>query len=302
MHLSLKALQAFEAAARTCSFAAAASELNVSAAAISQLVRGLEHRIGRPLFSRAGRQVRLTEAGREALPRLSTAFTNLQTASDLLTHRDRRARVSIALPASMAMGWLPHRLPDFLSRHENIDLKVVSPGYGERPAETDLQLSYGPHPHSTAATDGDSLPIDYVMPVCSPDMVRRYGPFDRAESLASAPLISTDWGPDAANFPDWSDFLPSGTKAQPLRPVITAPFSATAVQLALGGVGIALVQGLYAAAPLQAGLLLRPVADKRALAQPYHLTRRAGTIGSEEVETVRDWVLTQMTADIAATA
>lgn len=299
MHLSLKALQAFEAAARTGSFAAAASELNVSAAAISQLVRGLEHRIGRPLFSRAGRQVQLTEAGREALPRLTSAFTDLQTASDMLAHRDRRARVSIAVPASMATGWMPHRLPDFLSRHENIDLKIISPGYGERSTETDLQVSYGPGSGSVATSDGDLLPTDHVIPVCSPDLIRRHGPFDTAEGLTRAPLISTDWGPDAANFPDWVDFLPSGTAAQPPRPVITGPFSATAVQLALGGVGIALVQGLYAARYLQSGRLLRPVPDKIQLAQPYYLSQRAGATGME-VETVRDWLFAAMTADIAA--
>lgn len=298
MHLSLKALQAFEAAARTGSFAAAASELNVSAAAISQLIRGLEHRIGRPLFSRAGRQVHLTEAGREALPRLTSAFTDLQTASDMLTHRDRRARVSITVPASMAMGWLPHRLPDFQSRHENIDLKIVSPGYGERSTETDLQVSYGPKPGATRGPDDKLLPMDHVIPVCNPSLIRQYGPFDNVESLINAPLISTDWGANAANFPDWADFLPSGATAQLPRPVITVPFSAAAVQLAQDGAGIALVQGLYAARYLQSGQLQRPVPDKRQLAQPYYLSQRAGATGME-VETVQDWLFAAMTADIA---
>ncbi|RUY63210.1 LysR family transcriptional regulator, partial [Mesorhizobium sp. M7A.F.Ca.CA.001.13.1.1] len=42
---SLKGLQAFEAAARTGSFAGAAEELSVSAAAVSQLIRTVEEQM-----------------------------------------------------------------------------------------------------------------------------------------------------------------------------------------------------------------------------------------------------------------
>ncbi|RUX22518.1 LysR family transcriptional regulator, partial [Mesorhizobium sp. M2A.F.Ca.ET.037.01.1.1] len=49
---SLRGLQAFEAAARTGSFAAAAEELSISAAAVSQLIRTVEEQMGRQLFHR----------------------------------------------------------------------------------------------------------------------------------------------------------------------------------------------------------------------------------------------------------
>ncbi|TGR88704.1 LysR family transcriptional regulator, partial [Mesorhizobium sp. M2E.F.Ca.ET.209.01.1.1] len=62
---SLRGLQAFEAAARTGSFAAAAEELSVSAAAVSQLIRTVEEQMGRKLFHRVNRRAVLTEAGVE---------------------------------------------------------------------------------------------------------------------------------------------------------------------------------------------------------------------------------------------
>lgn len=74
---SLKGLQAFEAAARTGSFAAAAEELSVSAAAVSQLIRTVEEQMGRKLFHRVNRRVVLTEAGVEMLPRLTMAFQEI---------------------------------------------------------------------------------------------------------------------------------------------------------------------------------------------------------------------------------
>ena len=61
-------LRAFEVAARHLSFSAAASELNVTPAAVSQQVRLLEHRLGEQLFLRHARGLRLTRAGKPWCP------------------------------------------------------------------------------------------------------------------------------------------------------------------------------------------------------------------------------------------
>ena len=59
----LNALRAFEAAARHLSMKEAAAELSVTPGAVSQLVRGLEARLGTQLFRRGNRTLVLTEAG-----------------------------------------------------------------------------------------------------------------------------------------------------------------------------------------------------------------------------------------------
>ena len=111
---SLRALQAFEAAARLGSFALAAEELGNSPAAVSQLIRGLEDQTGRRLFDRARRGIQLNEAGREALPRLSAAFQDIRETSQILRHRIAPSRLVISVPPSVATGWLPGELADFL--------------------------------------------------------------------------------------------------------------------------------------------------------------------------------------------
>jgi LysR family transcriptional regulator, glycine cleavage system transcriptional activator len=58
--LPLSALRAFEAATRTGSFRAAASDLNLTPSAVSHAVRGLEASLGVTLFHREGRSMRLT--------------------------------------------------------------------------------------------------------------------------------------------------------------------------------------------------------------------------------------------------
>ena len=60
----LNALRAFEAAARGGSYVAAAEELGVSPAAVSQQVRHLEQFLGKQLFMRFNNRVVLTDAGR----------------------------------------------------------------------------------------------------------------------------------------------------------------------------------------------------------------------------------------------
>ena len=64
----LNALRAFEASARLGSFVAAAAELRVSPAAVSQQVRNLEQYLDMTLFQRLARGLVLTEQGRDYLP------------------------------------------------------------------------------------------------------------------------------------------------------------------------------------------------------------------------------------------
>src|SRR3546814_15073962 len=70
----LNALRAFEAAARHLSFTKAASELNVTQAAISHQVKALEQHLGLTLFRRLNRRLVLTEAGQLYQPVLRDSF------------------------------------------------------------------------------------------------------------------------------------------------------------------------------------------------------------------------------------
>ncbi|WP_230789656.1 LysR family transcriptional regulator [Aurantimonas coralicida] len=60
----LRAIQAFESAARLGSFQGAAEELRVTPSAISHQIRALEKEIGAALFHRTNRRIVLTDVGR----------------------------------------------------------------------------------------------------------------------------------------------------------------------------------------------------------------------------------------------
>src|SRR5512139_3894722 len=76
----LNGIKAFEASARSGSFARAATELSVTPAAISRMVRLLEQRLGLALFQRKANRLSLTPAGRAyqaGLTQILDALANL---------------------------------------------------------------------------------------------------------------------------------------------------------------------------------------------------------------------------------
>jgi DNA-binding transcriptional LysR family regulator len=70
-------LTAFQAVAKHASFRAAAAELGITRAAVSQAIQTLEHRVGLPLFQRTTRSVALTEAGEQFLATVQPACVQI---------------------------------------------------------------------------------------------------------------------------------------------------------------------------------------------------------------------------------
>lgn len=287
---SLRGLQAFEAAARTGSFAAAADELSVSAAAISQLIRTVEDQIGRKLFHRINRRAVLTEAGVEMLPRLSMAFQEIGTVSREMAGDAFRPRLVVSVPPSMAMGWLSQRLAGFVESHGAVDISLRG---DDDPVPfdhelIDIRLSYGPHYREHPTED---IVRDAVYPVCAPGLAgiaeADGGP------LAGLPLIHTDWGPTGASFPAWRNWF-EAAGAQPGRAVRRGPSansSRAALDLAISGLGVALAQGVYCAEAVEDGRLVRPAALAIALRQPYCLTVPERSARRDVVAAFRDWLI-----------
>src|SRR5215212_11974997 len=87
-------LRAFDVAARHLSLSAAAVELHVTPAAVSQQVRLLEQRLGEPLFVRHARGLRLTLAGEALVPACRESFERLDsTLAELFGNRNKHQLV-----------------------------------------------------------------------------------------------------------------------------------------------------------------------------------------------------------------
>ena len=101
----LKALPAFEEAARQLSFSAAARELNLTHGAISRQMKSLETHLGVRLFRRLNRRIELTDAGAAevileddlTVDRLASTLTDVLSDPARLSAMSAAAR-SVAIP------------------------------------------------------------------------------------------------------------------------------------------------------------------------------------------------------------
>src|SRR6516225_903719 len=123
----LNALRAFEASARHQSFSSAAAELNVTPAAVGQLVRSLEEWLGEPLFLRntSGRSRLVpTDAAERALPDIRAGFDRLTIGLSRLRESSRSGVLTVAVSPSFAAKWLLPRIERFHERCPEIDVRL----------------------------------------------------------------------------------------------------------------------------------------------------------------------------------
>lgn len=125
---SLSALRAFDATARSGSFAEAGRALNVTHAAVTQSVRGLEAELGVPLVRRLGRSVGLTPQGERLARSLHEGFGRIaEGIAELRQSEDRRA-LRVATTAFIGQALILPRLPEFWAMHPGIEV-AMTPGF-----------------------------------------------------------------------------------------------------------------------------------------------------------------------------
>lgn len=130
----LSALRAFSAFAETGSVVAAAAQLGVTHAAVSQQIRALEKALDLALVARSGRRVEMTDDGRRLAEGVGRGFDEIARAvAELREGQDRRA-LQVTTTAMFASAWLVPRLGGFRAAHPGIDL-VLDPSAGLRTLE-----------------------------------------------------------------------------------------------------------------------------------------------------------------------
>ncbi|MEA1796891.1 LysR family transcriptional regulator [Rhodococcus qingshengii] len=125
--LDLVRLRVLVAVAQEGSVTAAADSLGYAQPSISHHLRQLESEVGVPLFQRAGRGLRLTDAGAvlvqramEILGHVDAAVAEVQTYAGLRAGRLRLA----AFPSALA-SVIPQAMAAFTSRHPEVSISLV---------------------------------------------------------------------------------------------------------------------------------------------------------------------------------
>ena len=297
----LNALRAFEASARHQSFAAAAAELNVTPAAVGQLVRTLEDWLGVPLFHRAASgRARLTptEAAELVLPDLRAGFDRLSRVLERLKQGSASGMLTVTVSPAFAAKWLLPRLESFQTAWSDTDVRLDT---SLKPVDfvaqrIDIGVRYG-----TGHWPGliaEKLMEEELYPVCSPAFANSQRLREVADLTAHTLIHDLSMDADLA-FPTWSTWLlKAGLGGQSTaRRNLKINNSAAVLQAAVEGQGIALARSVMARDDLGSGRLVRLFGDIR-LASPlaYYVIYRENCAGLSRTVAFRDWLMTQADA------
>lgn len=124
--MELSALEAFLTVARHQSFSRASESLHLTQPAVSKRVASLEAELGAKLFNRINRQISLTDAGSQLLPK---AEELVNQAKELQRHAlnlsDRiNGTLSIGISHHIALYRMPPILKAFNGLHTDVDLDI----------------------------------------------------------------------------------------------------------------------------------------------------------------------------------
>lgn len=282
-------LRAFEASARHLSFTNAASELNLTQAAISKQVKLLEQYLREPLFERLPRSLTLTKAGSAYLPKVNDAFERLSAGTLEVFGGRRMGILSVRAPVGYAITWLAARLPRFIAAHPKTQVRIVSSVWAEDyESETfDLDVRYGFG--KWAGFEADRLTWERLIPICLPEIGARMASPDDLGKERLLHVLGYQEG--------WATWLAAAGTTH-VDPGSGLWFDTTpmALEVAAQGGGVALGRSSMLERELASGRLMCPFDLELPIDEGFFLTAPEKGPRHPDAEVFRDWLLAEAVA------
>ncbi|WP_037311477.1 LysR family transcriptional regulator [Ruegeria halocynthiae] len=272
----LDSLLFFHAAAGNESLTLAAEELFVTQAAVSKRIHRLEDWLGAPLFSREGRKLELTEAGRDLASDVEIALEFLDRAIHKVKVPEQPA-IRIAANTALSMFWLQKRLRTFSFSDAACDVNILT-------TESTSELLADSQDLAIVYCNGDIPGWDCVsllnvemVPAASPEIARQAeqsGMFTRQQQFGRAlPLLEfANLAPDWINWQTWLRRLDLPDTSN--WPMAHCNSYVQSVGKALAGDGVALVNTSLMEEELNSGALVRIGDLSLRPKNSYHLCRK----------------------------
>ncbi|MEL6861226.1 MAG: LysR substrate-binding domain-containing protein [Pseudomonadota bacterium] len=277
---SLRALAAFDAAARLGSFADAAAELNLTPSAISHSIRSLELDLGFDLFTRSGRGIALTPDGqvfatkaRLGLSFIAEAFGKAAIGAKPTLHISTLQSIAshLLFPALEAFRATVPELAFELTLTEQLDPLTQD--------RVDLAIRFGPGEWPNASAE--RLADETLIAVCAPSLWNSVD--EHTKDLSRLPLIehSTSawrlWAQDTDLTLDLSNIK------------LRLDDAGATIDAACAGLGAAVVRKRLAQSALQQGKLVHLSTTERRAEYSYYAVWRKGTALTPSAKRFIDW-------------
>jgi LysR family glycine cleavage system transcriptional activator len=287
----LENLRFFEVAARHLNFTRAAEELHVTHGAVSQRIAALEADLGVGLFSREGRNMVLTEAGRAFHESVRVSLGEIARAVDVVRSGIGIRPLRITTLPAFATHWLIPRLSKFHALHPEVEIALVAnftlADLDRDRVDLAIRFGLGSWPDVQA----EKLFDEYLTPVCSPNFNQGVLP-QRSEDLLHTSLLQDERQP----WRLWFSAVGLGN-AQARGPIYSN--SNLLLQAAVSGHGVALAKLGFAQIDLNGGRLVRlfPKAIKTRFS--YYLLYGSGVVRNPNLAKFRTWLLEESASESA---
>jgi DNA-binding transcriptional LysR family regulator len=290
--LPLNALRAFEGVAKHSSFTAAANALLISQSALSRHVIALEKLIGAQLFERRPHALVLTKAGQHLLPAVMKSFDRLEYALDDIRNDGSTAlrTLRVQMPPSFAVHLAVPILRDFRRAAAEVEIDLVSPsGVGPPPTDVDVAVVYS----KPTVTD---LVTDLLWPVrlsvlCHPNIAARHANKSLADFIEANEIVHVRIS-DQPRHHLWTQFARQwNLAALNVERGLVFDTAVLAVQYALSGEGIVLVDNYLFGDTIRSGQLVKPFDNSLDDGYGYYLITHPEALSDTAIALFRSWLI-----------
>ncbi|MGV3344727.1 transcriptional regulator GcvA [Enterobacteriaceae bacterium LUAb1] len=284
----LNALRVFDAAARHLSFTRAAEELCVTQAAVSHQIKSLEDFLGLRLFQRRNRSLLLTEDGQNYFFDIKAIFISLSDATRKLQSRSTRGALTVSLLPSFAIQWLVPRLASFNAAYPDIDVRIQSMDRDEKTLTDNIDVAIFYGRGDWPGLRVEKLYAEYLLPVCSPQLLTGEHPLKSPEHLINHTLLH-----DASQC-EWQLYIRQlGLRHINAQQGPIFSHSAMVLQAAIYGQGVALANNVMAKSDIDAGRLVCPFNDVLVSQNAFYLVCHDSQAELGKIAAFRQWILTK---------
>jgi LysR family transcriptional regulator, glycine cleavage system transcriptional activator len=289
----LRALTAFEAAARLGSFRLAAGELGITRSAVSHQVKALEQRLGIQFFRRDARRAELTQAGHIYYPAIREAFDQIETQTRALRPTVNDNELTIQVYFTVALKWLIPRLHDFERRYPDMKVRLSTSyfdwDFDERHVDAGIILARNKSPQHFYRPLFRSL----LTPVCAPELMKGPNAIKTPQDLKKHKLLYVYTAEE-----DWHLwFEAAGVKGLKLSDRLAVDSYILAQEAAVEGRGVAMTIGPFATEEIKTGRLVQPFPLLVPHRHQWQFACNSEHRMKPKIKRFEDWLVKQIAAD-----
>jgi len=288
-------MNVFVAVGEEESFAAAARRLDLSPAAVTRAISGLEEQLGVKLLLRTTRNVRLTEAGRRYLDDTRNILSSIAEANEAAAGVNSAPKGNLTVTASVLFG-KSFVMPSIVRYLKEFPEVEVSAYFLDRVVNLvdegmDVAVRIGHLPDSSLK----ALRVGQVRRVlcASPEYLAKNGvPQHPADLLRHTVIAASGISPRV----EWKFGAVDDPTMVRMKPRLTVTSNDAAIDAAVSGLGICRLLSYQIAGELTDGRLKIILADYEESSWPVHVMHRESKYGSSKVRNFIDMLVADLRA------